>query len=271
MIQMNGNRMKEKLIRNDLKSLKRFQGIDESIYYEPLADKIIDLYGINEPEHVEEGKKLGVNILAVFDDHGFVKLSDLEKEIQAGIDFVVFGGDHSLQTIQVVSEATMGIRKYALRGNHDSEYIDMMFKKINAENIHGRVLKTPEGLIIAGMRGSHIYTENRRNRTLLTHHESMVIADSMIRELTRLGRGMDIFFAHDQAFTKTYDPALIYNDGCSHVGLLGNTYLAYYRDDSAGIDPVKYFVHGHLHQKSVRMWLSGQIEMNVYGVQTLSL
>lgn len=260
------NDIKEKLIEHNLACLKKYQGVNDSIYYEGLAKRIIDMYSIKNPEFIKPREKLGIKVLAVFDDHGFIRRSDLEKGIQAKPDFVVFGGDHSRYTVELVAQAATGIRKYALRGNHDNDYIEQTFKRVGAVNIHGKILETSEGLVIGGMQGSHIYRENRKGRTFLTHYESMQVAKSMIYELKNRQTGMNILFSHDKAFTKTYDPTFVYNDGCSHVGLIGNTWLVSYNDYRKGVLPTGCFIHGHLHQKDKKEWNSAQIERNVYGL-----
>lgn len=210
--------------------------------------------------------------IACFDDHGFIDRNELEEVVKGQpLDFVLYGGDHSIGTVELIAEATMGIKKYALRGNHDNDYIELAFSRVGAENLHGKIIETDQGLIIGGFAGSHQYKENRANRTLLSQYESLLIACEMITELQERNVGMDILFSHDQAFIKAYSPSLFFNDGSSHCGLIGNTWLTCFNDIHKGIEPVQHHIHGHLHQNYQTEWPAGQIETCVYGIKLLQL
>ena len=266
----------EKEIFREATRLKRkYQGIDESVHYEGLAQKIISAYQKEKSADSRPRGKLGIKVLACFDDHGIVDITELEKGVNQHPDFVVFGGDHSPYTVKIIAEATMGIKKYALRGNHDGVYIEQAFHEVEAENIHGRIVETAEGLIIGGMHGSHQYREDRSGRTFLFQDESLQIAKTMVSELKKRSKGMDILFSHDKAFYRAYDPEGNYNDGCSHVGLVGNTWLLNFQNASSGIEPVQYFVHGHMHErdpkKAQKRWKDGRGLDCVYGVKILDL
>ena len=273
------NAITEKLIMHDVTSLSRdVRGVMESQHFESLADKIVNVYyriGEDEKSLCENRAKFGVKVLVIYDDHGYIEEEDLKKAVKEKPDFVVFGGDHGLYTLELVASATMGIPKYALLGNHDGEFVEKAFRKVGAVNLHGEVIKTDQGLIIGGMHGSHTYNEDRSRRTLLYQEESMKVAKGMIDRLQDLNTGLAILFSHDKALFKAYNPSLTYNDGCSHCGLLGNTWLVSYHDiynETKKILPVQYFIHGHLHQEYRKTWAQGgQIEECVYGVRVLEL
>lgn len=273
----NRNLTKEKLIMHDVAAISAgFRGVMESMYFEGLADSVINVhYRVREKSFLENRAKLGVKVLVIYDDHGYIEDDELEAAVKAQPDFVVYGGDHSPYTVELIAAATMGIPKYALLGNHDGEFVKTAFQKVGAVDLHGQVIKTNQGLIIGGMHGSHAYTEDRSRRTLLHQDESMEVAKAMLDRLQELDTGLDILFTHDQALIKAYDPSLIYNDGCSHCGLLGNTWLAVYHDiynETKPILPVQYFIHGHLHQEYRKVWEhGGQVEECVFGVKVVEL
>ena len=271
------NSITEKLIMRDVAlHSRKFRGFMESLHFEDLADSIVNVhYCVSEKSVCENREKLDVKVMVICDDHGIIKEENLDAAVKEKPDFVVYGGDHSPYTVELVASATMGIPKYALLGNHDGEFVEKAFRKVGAVNLHGQIIKTDQGLILGGMHGSHAYDENHSRRTFLYQDESMKVAKDMIDKLQKLNTGLDIFFSHDKALFKAYNPSLIYNDGRTHCGLLGNTWLVAYHDinnETKSILPVQYFIHGHLHQEYRKEWeQGGQIEECVFGVKVLEL
>ena len=186
-----------------------------------------------------------VRLIVIADTHNSLDENELVNtlSLHPDYDLCLLLGDHSNQDVEKVLKHINKDKIYALRGNHDNDYI----KYYSLNNLNGNFVEI-NGVKILGIEGSFKYKPI--DFPSFTQEESIMFLKDRVRA--------DILVSHDSPFddTKMNDPA--------HQGLFGITYYLFK-------NKVKYNIHGHIHENYKKKLINGTTEISMFNIDYIEL